>query len=301
METDNKPMTLAEISEAAKRRVTLISKEFSEGFEFVKNYPKSVTFFGSARTKEGDEYYEKARDLAKRIVDETHYSVLTGGGPGVMEAANRGAFEAGGNSLGLTIDLPKEANHHQYFTNKINFHYFFSRKVCLSFSAETYIFFPGGFGTLDEFTEIITLTHTKRIPKVPIVLVGEEHWKPLDQFFKNTLIKNGMIDKQDTSIYTITDDEDEILEIIKKAPIRMGVAYNEKSEEPERRNHTETNPGLLSELSQKHCIPCEGGVEPFSPEKSSEYLRAMTEWQLEDNKEIKKDFEFKNFSEAMEV
>jgi len=299
MDKNIKPLTLLEMSEAAQKRVNLIYREFSEGFEFIKNYPRSVTFFGSARTKESEHYYEKARNLAKKIVEKTHYSVLTGGGPGIMEAANRGAFEAGGNSLGLTIDLPKENDHQQYFTNKINFHYFFSRKVCLSFSAETYIFFPGGFGTLDEFTEILTLTHTNRIPRVPIILVGEEHWKHLDQFFQNTLIKNGMIDEKDTSIYTITDNEEEILEIIKNAPIRMGVAYDEKSEEPVKHNDEETELGSLSELSKKHCVPCEGGASPLSREESENYLRNMSEWSLEDDREIQKTFEFKDFSEAM--
>lgn len=248
---NNKPLTLSEISESAQKRVALISKEFDEGFEFVKNYPRSVTFFGSTKTKEGEHYYEKARELAGKIVRKLHYSVVTGGGPGIMRAANRGAFEAGGNSIGLTIDLPKEQLDNEYLTDKMGFHYFFSRKVCLSFSAEAYLFFPGGFGTLDEFTEILTLMQTNKIPKTPMILVGESHWKPLEQFFKDILIKEGMVDAEDLSIYTMTEDDDEILDIIKKAPIRMGVEYNEKAEDPVRHNATRNGSGPISFLSKK--------------------------------------------------
>lgn len=230
MNNKNKPVTLFEISEAAQKRVSFIAKEFTSGFEFVKNYPRSVTFFGSARIKEDEHYYKKARELAGRVVKELRYSVTTGGGPGTMEAANRGAFEAGGNSLGLTIDLPEEQITNRYLTDKEDFHYFFSRKVCLSFSAEAYIFFPGGFGTLDEFLEILTLVQTRKIPKAPIILVGESFWKPLEQFFKEVLIKNGAIEEKDLSLYTITEDEEEILKIIKDAPIRLGLKYDDNLE-----------------------------------------------------------------------
>ena len=227
---DNKPLTLLEISEAADKRLSLISKEFRNGFEFVKNYPRSVTFFGSARTKEGEPYYEKAGNLAGRIVRELHYSVMTGGGPGIMEAANKGAFGAGGNSLGLTIDLPHEQMDNQYLTDKEDFHYFFSRKVCLAFSAEAYIFFPGGFGTLDEFLEILTLVQTGKIPKAPIIMVGSDFWTPLEEIFRKGLLENQMIEEKDLSLYTITDNEDLILKLIKEAPVRFGIKYNENSE-----------------------------------------------------------------------
>ena len=224
---ENQPLTLQEISEAAEKRESLIAKELKNGFEFIKNYPRSVTFFGSARIKENEEYYKKARGLAGRIVNELHYSVMTGGGPGIMEAANRGAFEAGGNSLGLTIELPHEQEDNQYLTDKEDFHYFFSRKVCLSFSAEAYIFFPGGFGTLDEFLEILTLVQTSKIPKAPIILVGSSFWAPFDSLFKKILVENKTIEAEEISFYTIADNENEILEIIKKAPIRMGIKYKD--------------------------------------------------------------------------
>lgn len=251
MSPDKKPITLLEISEAAKKRVALITQEFTNGFEFVKNYPRSVTFFGSARTKEDEPYYNKSRNLAGRIVRELHYSVTTGGGPGIMEAANRGAFEAGGNSLGLTIELPNEQLDNKYLTDKEDFHYFFSRKVCLSFSAEAYIFFPGGFGTLDEFLEILTLVQTNKIPKAPMILVGVSSWAPLEQFFKEVLLENKFIEEGDLSLYTITDDEDEILKIIKSAPIRLGLKYDENSEKSLKNNPSLNGHEPLSGLFRK--------------------------------------------------
>lgn len=250
MNNDTKPITLFEISEAAKKRVTFISKEFTNGFEFVRNYPRSVTFFGSARTKEDNPYYKKARTLAAQIVKKLHYSVTTGGGPGIMEAANRGAFEAGGNSLGLTIELPHEQLTNKYLTDKEGFHYFFSRKVCLSFSAEAYIFFPGGFGTLDEFLEILTLVQTGKIPRAPMILVGSDFWLPLEKFFREILLENNSIEAEDLSLYTITDDDDEILKIIKQAPIRLGLKYDENIEKIAD-NSTESGHEPLSGLFKK--------------------------------------------------
>ena len=249
-DAEGAPLSLFEISEASQKRVALITKEFADGFEFIKNYPRSVTFFGSSRTKEGDYYYEKARGLARKIVEELHYSILTGGGPGIMKAANRGAFEAGGNSLGLTISLPHEQLTNEYLTHQIDFHYFFSRKVCLSFSAEAYVFFPGGFGTLDEFTEILTLIQTNKIPKAPIILVGSQFWNPIEQLFRDILMVNKTIEEEDLSLYTITDNDDEIIKIIKEAPIRLGIKYDENSEKPVKN----TNPnghGPLSSLFKK--------------------------------------------------
>jgi len=269
------------LSEAAKKRVALISKEFTEGFEFIKNYPRSVTFFGSARTKEGEHDYERARNLAKRIVEELHYSVLTGGGPGIMEAANRGAYEAGGNSLGLNIGLPHEQLSNKYLTHEIGFHYFFSRKVCLSFSAEAYVFFPGGFGTLDEFLEILTLVQTNKIPKVPIILFGESYWKPLEEFFKKNLLPGNMIEETDLNLYLITDDEDKMLDTIRHAPVRIGLKYDEKSEDPQRSNGKKGNAeGPLTSLSEKHCIPCEGGVPTLTDVEIAKLLPQISGWSV---------------------
>ena len=142
-----------------------------------------------------------------------------------MEAANKGAFEAGGQSLGLTIELPGGQITNKYLTDKVGFHYFFSRKVCMSFCAEAYIFFPGGFGTLDEFTEILTLVQTGKIRKVPIILVGTEHWTPLLNFFKDSILGKGMIEEIDFSLFTLTDDDNKIIEIIKNSPVQVGIDY----------------------------------------------------------------------------
>ena len=226
MEKDKmKPLTLAELTEAATKRVSLISQEFSRGFEFLINYPKSVTIFGSTQTKTEDKYYKLAESVSARIVKELHYSIVTGGGPGIMEAANKGAFEAGGNSLGLTIELPNIQITNKYLTDTIRFHYFFCRKVCLAFSAEAYLFFPGGFGTLDEFTEILTLVQTRKIEQVPIILVGKEYWQPLIEFFKERILAEKKIEPAELELFKITDDEEEIMKIIKEAPIYFGIRY----------------------------------------------------------------------------
>jgi uncharacterized protein (TIGR00730 family) len=169
-----------------------------------------------------------------------------------MEAANLGGYEAGGNSVGLTIELPKEQTTNDYLTDSVAFHYFFSRKVCLAFSAEAYIFFPGGFGTLDEFTEILTLVQTGKIPKAPLILVGRDYWKPLEEFFRNTLLQKGAIEEKDLDLYTVTDSQDEIIQIVKEAPIRMGVIYDQSSEDPINQNsRTKKTVRLLSEFSKK--------------------------------------------------
>lgn len=297
---NKKPLTLLEMAEAAKKRVAIISKEFSDGFEFLKNYPRSVTFFGSARTKEGEEDYEKARRVAERIVNELHYSVITGGGPGIMEAANRGAFEAGGNSLGLTIKLPIEQNVNPYITDQVDFYYFFSRKVCLSFSSEAYVFFPGGFGTMDEFFEILTLVQTNKIPDTPIILVGKEYWSNLRSFFEKHLRDTGKIDPEDLDLYEITDDEDEIIEAIKKAPVQIGIRYNEESELPSNNNHSSNKDRPISSLTKKHCVPCERGTYPLSKEESKNLLKEVNNWTLVEDREIEKNYVFKDFREALE-
>ncbi len=211
--------------EAANRqRIEMIKKEFENGFQFLKDHPLSVTFFGSSQFKEGNKFYEHARKLAQKIVRELNYAILTGGGPGIMEAANRGAIEAGGSSLGLTIDIPTEQATNKFLTEEVNFYYFFTRKVCLSFAAEAYIFYPGGFGTLDECFEILTLVQTGKIHSVPVILVGKEYWKQFDKLIKKFLLnKYGTIEKEDTKLYTIIDDPEEIIKIIGKAPIREGL------------------------------------------------------------------------------
>ena len=199
----------------AARRVSEISKEFTEGFEFLENYPKSITFFGGNQFKEDNHYYVSARTLASRMAKELGYSVISGGGPGIMEATNRGAFEAGGNSLGLLIRLPDEQATNKYITEEFSAYYFFVRKVCLSFSAEAFIFYPGGFGTLDEFFEILTLIQTRKITHVPLICVGSEYWNELKEFMKKELISRGTITPDDLNLFHVIDNHDEIIEIIR--------------------------------------------------------------------------------------
>ena len=217
-----KPLTQEELAADFRGRVSRVSRELQAGFDFIKDHSKSVTFFGSARLKEGDNYYKKAVKLAQMLSLEG-YSIITGGGPGIMEAANRGGRStAGGKSLGLTIKLPDEQNVNPYVTDFEEFYYFFTRKVCLTFAAEAYIYFPGGLGTLDEFFEILTLVQTKKIEPVPIFCVGVDFWQPLHQYLGKTLYgKFKTISRGDTNLYTITNDEKEIVKQIKKSPVRQ--------------------------------------------------------------------------------
>jgi len=208
-----------------EERLTEITRELKEGLELLKDYSKSVTFFGANQTKEGDFCYSDAQTLAGRIVTELNYAVVTGGSSGIMEAANRGAFEAGGNSLGLQITLPKEQATNKYLTKEINFHHFYMRKVSLSYAAEAYVFYPGGYGTLDEFFEIITLIQTKKIERVPVICVGTEYWNGLKNFLTTEVLSRKNIEAEDIEIFTITDNHDEILEIIKNAPIRVDIPF----------------------------------------------------------------------------
>ena len=208
--------------ENEKGRMDRIEKEFARGFEFLRSYGKTVSIYGSARLPEDNIHYKAARRIAGRIAKELGCAVITGGGNGIMEAANRGAFESGGKSIGLNITLPHEQVKNDYLTDSMEFYYFFIRKVMLSFSAEAYIFFPGGFGTLDEFFEIATLVQTRKITQVPIILVGKDFWMPLrDTIEENLALVHKTIDKADLKLFTITDSEDEILEIVRNAPMRV--------------------------------------------------------------------------------
>lgn len=202
-------------------RVCRINEEVSQGLELIGRFPKKVTFFGSARFNEDHPEYKKARNLAFRLVKELDYTVVTGGGHGIMEAANRGAKEAGGNSVGVTIKLPKEQATNHYVTQVIPFHYFFTRKVVLSFASRLYIYFPGGFGTLDEFYEILTLVQTAKIHRVPIICVGAYFWENLNKHIHHGLmLPADTIDNADTGLYTITDDDETIMEIARSAQAR---------------------------------------------------------------------------------
>lgn len=227
-ESTRNALTLSrrDMHKVARERVHEISREFTEGFSFLEDYPKSVTFFGANQFSEDNEHYKDARRLASRVVKDLGYSVLSGGGPGIMEAANRGAFEAGGNSLGLLIKLPSEQVINKYITKSFSAYYFFVRKVLLSFSAEAFIFFPGGFGTLDEFFEILTLVQTRKIQNIPIICVGSEYWNGLKKFMEKDMVGRKTISEEELGLFHIVDDHDEIIDIIKKVPVHAGVPFN---------------------------------------------------------------------------
>jgi hypothetical protein len=197
-------------------RIFRIMAEFVDGFQFMADFKKTVTFFGSARFKEGDKWYEEARKLGK-MVGEAGFGVITGGGPGIMEAGNRGAVEGGGDSFGLNIQLPYEQRINPYVKKPIGFHYFFTRKVMLAYASQAYIFFPGGFGTLDEAFEILTLIQTKKImERVPVILIGKDFWGSFEKWAKEKMLNEyATIDNDDLKLYTIVDTAEEALEIIK--------------------------------------------------------------------------------------
>lgn len=218
-----KPITLNEVEDEIKKRVSYIEKEFTNGFDFIKNQAKSVTFFGSSRFTPENKYYQIAASLAGKLAKEG-YTVLSGGGPGIMEGASKGAKDAGGTSLGLTIKLPHQQSRNPFLTDYRDFYYFFTRKVMLSFSAEAYVFLPGGYGTLDEFFEILTLVQTNKIERVPIYVVGSDYWKPLLVFIEEVMLKQfAAVDTTDLKLFEMCDNEDEIVTKIKTAPIRNGV------------------------------------------------------------------------------
>lgn len=203
-------------------RVFRIMAEFVDGFQFLADFKKTVTFFGGARFQENDPCYKEAQKLA-RLLSEEGFSVMTGGGPGIMEAANRGAVEGKrGDSVGLNIQLPYEQRINPYVRKPIGFHYFFTRKVMLSYSAQAYVFFPGGFGTFDEVFEILTLIQTHKIyEKIPVVLVGKDFWGNAEKFMRNHMLKKyRTIDEEDLKLYSIVDSAEEAVKIIKKSKPR---------------------------------------------------------------------------------
>jgi len=198
-------------------RVMRIQSEFVNGFQFLADFKKTVTFFGSARFDAENSYYKASEKLAE-LLGKEGFGVITGGGPGIMEAANRGAVNAKTESIGLNIQLPFEQRANPYIQKSIGFHYFFTRKVMLAYSAKAYVFFPGGYGTLDEFFEIIVLVQTKKFfDKIPIVCVGKDYWHGLDKWMKEIVYdKNGAIDAEDLEIYTVVDTAEEAFDYIQK-------------------------------------------------------------------------------------
>jgi uncharacterized protein (TIGR00730 family) len=193
-------------------RLLKIMAEFVEGFETLAERTNSVTIYGSARVGPGDPLYEQARELGKRLASHG-YSVVTGGGPGVMEAANRGAAEAGGQSIGISIDLPHERPN-QYSTTSLHFHYFFVRKVMLVWRAQAFVLMPGGLGTLDELFETATLIATEKINRFPVVLFGKDYWDGLATWLRDYGVERGYLRPTDFEMFTLTDDLDEVMNVL---------------------------------------------------------------------------------------
>ena len=195
-------------------RIFRIMAEFVEGFDVLNSIGPAVSIFGSARTGPDDKYYRMAQELAGRLVHHK-MAVITGGGPGTMEAANRGAFEAGGNSIGLNISLPMEQVANPYQTISLNFHYFFCRKVMFVKYATAFVCFPGGFGTMDEFFESMTLIQTAKIDHFPVVLIGKDFWTPLVHWMRTGMLqKFQTISPEDLDLFTLTDDLDEAVRVL---------------------------------------------------------------------------------------
>lgn len=198
-----------------------IIADFVKGFDELGDLGPSVTIFGSARTKEDDFYYKEARKLASMLADRG-FNIITGGGPGIMEAANRGASENSNvESVGLNVDLPFEQVANPYITKELNFDYFFSRKVMLVKYSIAYVIFPGGFGTLDELFEALTLTQTKKVTGVKIFMVGVDFYKPLLDFIENKMVKHGMIDKVDLHLIKLSDDLECIAKEIETSTLKQ--------------------------------------------------------------------------------
>ncbi len=196
-------------------RIFRIMAEFVDGFEELKDIGPAVTVFGSSRIKPGHPYY-KAAEKTAALLAKAGYAIITGGGPSIMEASNKGAAAAGGKSIGLNIDLPFEQKPNPYINHLISFHYFFCRKVCFVKYAKAFVIFPGGYGTLDELSESITLIQTRRMDKFPVVLFGSQYWKGLLEWLKGTILEEGCIEPNDLDIIQLADKPEDVVGIIKK-------------------------------------------------------------------------------------
>ncbi|MCX5700660.1 MAG: TIGR00730 family Rossman fold protein [Candidatus Omnitrophica bacterium] len=196
-------------------RVFRIMSEFVEGFEVLSKVGKAISIFGSARTKPDTKYYKLGEEVAYHIA-KAGYAVITGSGPGLMEAANKGAKRAGGHSIGLNIHIPCEQKPNKYVDTLLDFRYFFIRKVMFVKYAKAFVILPGGYGTLDEFFEAINLIQTDRIPKFPVVLLNSEYWNGLLDWLKKTVLKEANISPEDLDIFTVVDDPKDVVKAIKK-------------------------------------------------------------------------------------
>lgn len=211
-------------------RLFRIMSEFIEGFDELSDIGPAVSIFGSARLTKNSKYYKKTLEVAN-LLAKNGYSIITGGGPGIMEAANKGANTHGGLSIGLNITLPMEQKPNKYQNKALHFRYFFARKVMFVKYAIGYVCMPGGFGTLDEFFEALTLIQTHKIYPFPLILFGKEYWTPLIDYMRNTMLKFRTIDPEDLDLINLTDDPGEVLDIInrhKEKKVKYIKEYMEK-------------------------------------------------------------------------
>jgi uncharacterized protein (TIGR00730 family) len=196
-------------------RIFRIMSEFVEGFEILSKVGKAVSIFGSSRIRPENKYYKLTEEIAY-LLAKAGYAIITGSGPGVMEAANKGAKRAGGHSVGLNIQIPSEQKPNKYVDTLLDFRYFFIRKVMFVKYAKAFVIMPGGYGTLDEFTEATNLIQTQRISKFPVVLFGSEYWKGMIDWLKKTVLKNGNISQEDINIFKVVDSPKDVVSVIKK-------------------------------------------------------------------------------------
>jgi uncharacterized protein (TIGR00730 family) len=207
-----------EINELAKGeswRMFRIIGELVEGFDNLSDVGPAISIYGSARTRPGDSLYSQSEEIAHRL-GKLGFSIITGGGPGVMEAANKGAREAGVQSVGLNIELPEEQEANTYATKSITFRHFFVRKVMLVKYALAFIIMPGGLGTLDEVSEVLTLMQTRKIKPFPVILFGSEYWKGLVDWLRSSALANGFISEEDFSLLRVCDSPDEVIEAVRR-------------------------------------------------------------------------------------
>ena len=196
-------------------RVFRIMSEFVDGFEVLSRVGKAVSIFGSSRLQPGNKYYKLAEETAYLLAKEG-YAIITGSGPGIMEAGNRGAQRAGGKSIGLNIQIPLEQKANIYVDTLLDFHYFFVRKVMFVKYAKAFVIMPGGYGTLDEFFEAINLIQTLRIRKFPVVILGSDYWKGMIEWLNATVLRDECISKEDLNIFTVVDTPKEVVKVIRK-------------------------------------------------------------------------------------
>jgi uncharacterized protein (TIGR00730 family) len=208
--------TPCDVEEQDDLRLGRIHDEIERGFDALRDIDDGVTIFGSARIAEDHRWYGLCREVAACLVDHG-FSIITGGGPGLMEAANRGAAEAGGLSVGLNIELPHEQHTNPYVNRSLNFHYFFARKLMFVRYARAFVIMPGGFGTLDEMFECLTLIQTNRIKHFPTILVDYAHWAPLLEWIDDSLEDDGMIGPEDKELLVVADAPDEVCDHVQRA------------------------------------------------------------------------------------